>query len=469
MKIRNPKTGDYDFKIEIAQNTQIIDQVEKSRIAQKNWAKKKLSERILVLQNFKEGIKNNRKEIINALSIDTGRNIISQRELDGLCGSIDRWCNSAPLFIDDSEKVSESIPYISIKKHRDPFPVLGVISPWNFPLLLSFIDAIPALLAGCAVIIKPSEVTPRFVDPLKKTINKISELEDIISFVMGDGSTGASLINFVDMIAFTGSVATGKKVAQSAAKSFIPACLELGGKDPVIVMDDSDLERATTSILRASTVATGQACQSLERIYVDASIHDDFINLITKKSMKLQLNLSENDDGVIGPLIFEKQAEIISNHIDDAINKGAIIHCGGKIENHLGGLWIKPTVISNVNHNMDIMTKETFGPIMPIMIFNTIEEAINLANDSKYGLSGAIFSRDEDQAVRIAERIHCGGMSINDAGLTSMIFEEEKNTYKDSGMGPSRNGAEGFTRFYRKKALFINRGDVISIQEMYKK
>ena len=469
MKIRNPKTGDYDFKIEIAQNTQIIDQVEKSRIAQKNWAKKKLSERILVLQDFKEGIKNNRKEIINALSIDTGRNIISQRELDGLCGSIDRWCNSAPLFIDDSEKVSESIPYISIKKHRDPFSVLGVISPWNFPLLLSFIDAIPALLAGCAVIIKPSEVTPRFVDPLKKTINKISELENIISFVMGDGSTGASLINFVDMIAFTGSVATGKKVAQSAAKSFIPACLELGGKDPVIVMDDSDLERATTSILRASTVATGQACQSLERIYVDASIHDDFINLITKKSMKLQLNLSENDDGVIGPLIFEKQAEIISNHIDDAINKGAIIHCGGKIENHLGGLWIKPTVISNVNHNMDIMTKETFGPIMPIMIFNTIEEAINLANDSKYGLSGAIFSRDEDQAVRIAERIHCGGMSINDAGLTSMIFEEEKNTYKDSGMGPSRNGAEGFTRFYRKKALFINRGDVISIQEMYKK
>ncbi len=469
MKVRNPKTGDYDYEIKIAQSEQINDQVKKSRIAQKEWSKRQLSERISILHDFKNKLKNNNEMIVSTLSIDTGRNVISQRELDSLCGSIDRWCNSAPLYIDDSENAAKSLPHISIRKHRDPFPILGIISPWNFPLLLSFIDPIPALLAGCAVIIKPSEITPRFADPLKETINKISELENIISFVMGGGSTGADLISFVDIIAFTGSVSTGKKVAQSAAKSFIPVCLELGGKDPVIVMDDSDLERATTAILRASTVATGQACQSLERIYVDTSLHDAFINLITEKSKKLELNLSENDNGVIGPLIFEKQAEIISNHIKDAINKGAIIHCGGEIENHMGGLWIKPTVISNVNHDMNIMTKETFGPIMPIMAFGSIDEAINLANDSKYGLSGAVFSGDEDRAISVAEQIHCGGMSINDAGLTSMIFEEEKNTYKESGMGPSRNGAEGFTRFYRKKALFINRGDVTSMEDMYKR
>ena len=231
---------------------------------------------------------------------------------------------------------------------------------------------------------------------------------------------------------------------------------------------DSDLERTTTSILRASSIATGQACQSLERIYVDISLHDNFIKLITEKAKKIKLNLSKNDGGEIGPLIFEKQAEIISNHLDDAINIGAIIHSGGQIENHLGGLWIRPTVLSNVDHSMDIMMEETFGPIMPIMAFHSIQEAIDLANDSKYGLSGAIFSEDENMALSVAKKIQCGGMSINDAGLTSMIFEEEKNTYKDSGMGPSRNGDEGFTRFLRKKALFINRGDVESLQEMQK-
>ena len=468
MKIRNPQTGVYDYEIRITDKHQINQLAELSRIAQEKWSKKNIAERILILQSFKDVLLQNKDELINALSIDTGRTKISEQELFGLCGSIDRWCKSAPKLLTIIERPSNSIPHISIQKTYDPYPLLGVISPWNFPLLLSFIDATPALLAGCAVIIKPSEVTPRFIKPLIKIIEKIPDLKNIITIIPGDGSSGLSLINSVDIIAFTGSVTTGKKVAQAAAKSFIPVCLELGGKDPVIVMADSDLERTTTSILRASSIATGQACQSLERIYVDISLHDNFIKLITEKAKKIKLNLSKNDGGEIGPLIFEKQAEIISNHLDDAINKGAIIHSGGQIENHLGGLWIRPTILSNVDHSMDIMMEETFGPIMPIMAFHSIQEAIDLANDSKYGLSGAIFSEDENMALSVAKKIQCGGMSINDAGLTSMIFEEEKNTYKDSGMGPSRNGDEGFTRFLRKEALFINRGDVESLQEMQK-
>ena len=468
LKIRNPKTGAYDYEIEITNANKINKLAKLSRIAQEKWSKRDITKRISILQSFKDALLENKDELIDALSIDTGRTTISKQELYGLCGSIDRWCKSAPTILNNEERQSKFIPHIAIQKTHDPYPLLGVISPWNFPLLLSFIDATPALLAGCAVIIKPSEITPRFIKPLIKIIEKISDLKNIITIIPGDGSSGANLINSVDIIAFTGSVATGRKVAQSAAKSFIPVCLELGGKDPVIVMADSDLERATTSILRASTIATGQACQSLERIYVDISLHDDFIDQLTEKSKKINLNILDNDGGEIGPLIFEEQAEIISNHLDDAVDKGAIIHSGGKIEDHMGGLWIKPTVISNVNHDMDIMKKETFGPIMPVMAFHSIEEAISLANDSNYGLSAAIFSENESIALSIAKKIHCGGMSINDAGLTSMIFEEEKNTYKNSGMGPSRNGNEGFTRFFRKKALFINRGDVTSIQEMQK-
>ena len=233
-------------------------------------------------------------------------------------------------------------------------------------------------------------------------------------------------------------------------------------------MKDSDIDRAATSILRASTIATGQACQSLERIYVDAVICDEFTNLLTEKSKKIELSLNEGDGGMIGPLIFEKQAEIISEHIKDAKNKGAKIHCGGEIENHHGGLWIRPTVMSHVTHDMKIMTDETFGPIMPIMSFNSTQEAIDLANDSRYGLSAAVFGKNHDEITEIAKKINCGGISINDAGLTSMIFEEEKNTYKNSGMGPSRNGPEGFTRFFRKKALFLNKGNVFSMEDIFK-
>ena len=468
MKIRNPRTGDCDFEINITDSDRLSKQVNKSRAAQQKWSNKTLDERISVLQELKNSLIRNGEIIVQALSIDTGRTTISKRELEGLCGSIDRWCEDAIRCIDDSERQSKVIPSIAIKKHRDPYPVLGVISPWNFPLLLSFIDAVPALLAGCAVIIKPSEITPRFVVPLMTAINEVDELENIISFVHGDGSTGANLIQYVDIVAFTGSVSTGKKVAAAAAKAFIPVCLELGGKDPAIVMKDSDIDRATTSILRASIIATGQACQSLERIYVDAVIYDEFTNLLTKKSKKIELSLNDGDGGMIGPLIFEKQAEIISEHIKAAKNKGAKIHCGGEIENHHGGLWIKPTVMSHVKHDMKIMTDETFGPIMPIMSFNSTQEAIDLANDSCYGLSAAVFGKNYDEITEIAKKINCGGISINDAGLTSMIFEEEKNTYKNSGMGPSRNGPEGFTRFFRKKALFLNKGDVFSIEDIFK-
>ena len=219
MKIRNPRTGDYDFEIKITDSDGLSEQAKNSRAAQQKWSNKTLDERILALQELKNSLIRNGELIVQALSIDTGRTTISKRELDGLCGSIDRWCEDAILCIDDSERQSKAIPSISIKKHRDPYPLLGVISPWNFPLLLSFIDAVPALLAGCTVIIKPSEITPRFVEPLMMAISEVEELENVISFVHGDGSTGANLIKYVDIVAFTGSVSTGKKVAAAAAKT----------------------------------------------------------------------------------------------------------------------------------------------------------------------------------------------------------------------------------------------------------
>jgi succinate-semialdehyde dehydrogenase/glutarate-semialdehyde dehydrogenase len=223
--------------------------------------------------------------------------------------------------------------------------------------------------------------------PVEACIATVPELRDVLGFVRGDGRSGAALIEHVDVVAFTGSVATGQKVAAAAAAAFIPAFLELGGKDPAILLQGSDLERASTAILRASILATGQACQSLERIYVHESQYDAFVALLADKARAAPLSYPDINQGIVGPLIFDQQADIIRRHIEDAVAKGARIETGGVVRELGGGLWIEPTVLSRVDHSMAVMTEETFGPIMPVMKYVDEAEAITLANDTRYGLS----------------------------------------------------------------------------------
>jgi acyl-CoA reductase-like NAD-dependent aldehyde dehydrogenase len=307
----------------------------------------------------------------------------------------------------------------------------------HFPLLLSTIDAIPALLAGCAVIIKPSEIAPRFIKPLMTAVNNVPILKDILTFVEGDGVTGAELVENVDLICFTGSVETGKKVAQAAATCFIPAFLELGGKDPAIVLPSANLDLATSGILWGSVVNTGQSCLSIERIYVAESIFEQFVKELVQKSQSLQLAYPDLESGEIGPIIASRQAVIIQEHLQDAVEKGAVVHCGGEVEKLGGGWWCRPMVLTEVNDTMKVMTEETFGPIMPIMPFSSVESAISLANDTIYGLSAAVFAETEAEAeaIGIGRHIDAGAISINDAGLTAMMHEGEKNAFKLSGLG----------------------------------
>lgn len=464
LKIRNPRTGENDYEIAVTNSEEIGTLAARLRESQPSWRDAGVEHRVAVLQSWKTQLLENVDAIVGALVTDTGRRKIAEGELYGVVGMIDRWCADAPALLETEEFASSSMPDVALQQRLDPYPLLGVISPWNFPLLLSFIDAIPALLAGCAVIIKPSEVTPRFEEPVSKTIAAVPELSEVLTFITGDGRSGAALVNHVDVVAFTGSVATGRKVAAAAAAAFIPAFLELGGKDPAVVLPGADLERASTAILRASVTGTGQACQSIERIYVHDDDYDEFVKLLTEKAAATPLSYPSIDEGIIGPLIFEKQGAIIKAHIQDAVAKGAQVHTGGKVLDHGGGTWVEPTVISKVDHSMDVMREETFGPLMPVMSYNTEEEALTLANDTHYGLSAAVFAADESHAAKFAEGIDAGGISINDAGMTSMVFDACKNAYKMSGIGPSRMGISGFTRFSRHKALYLNRGEVIPIE-----
>ncbi|BAY13458.1 aldehyde dehydrogenase family protein [Calothrix sp. NIES-2098] len=452
--VRNPRTGKFDYVI-IPPPPKLLAQLcNRLRRAQVRWQQLSVEARIAALQEWKQAILAGRDRLTEALVNDTGRLSISEMEIDSFISGIDRWCKLAPELLQESAK-NTAIPFIALQQTAVPYSLVGVISPWNFPLLLSTIDAIPALLAGCAVIVKPSEIAPRFVAPLMTALNAVPKLRDVFTFIEGAGETGAALIEYVDLVCFTGSVATGRKVGELAAKKFIPVFLELGGKDPAIVLESANLDLATSAILWGAVVNSGQSCLSIERIYVAESIFEKFVAQLVTKAQKLKLAHPTLETGELGPIIAEKQAAIISDHLLDALDKGAVMHCGGKVEELGGGWWCRPTVLTQVNHSMKVMTEETFGPIMPIMSFSKVEEAIQLANDSIYGLSAAVFAGSEELALEVGQQIEAGAISINDAALTAVMHEGEKNSFKFSGLGGSRMGAAALKRFMRKKAFLI--------------
>jgi len=464
MKVRNPRNGEFDYDITPPSEAELDQLTAGLRAAQSSWAAVGIDARIAVLQQWKQEIEAAKQDILKALTIDTGRRSVSLIELGIVTGALDRWSKQGPELLVGIESRSAIFPDVRFASHEVPYELVGVIAPWNFPLALSLLDTIPALLVGCSVIVKPSEVTPRFVDPLVKTIEAVPALHAVLCYVQGAGETGAAIIDRADMICFTGSVATGRKVAEQAARNFIPTCLELGGKDPLIILASADLERAASATLRASINNTGQACQSIERIYVAASAFDEFVDKLVEKAEKVELSFPDPGHGIVGPLIFEKQAEIIERHLKDAVDKGATIRIGGKIEQLGGGLWIRPTVVTDVTHDMILMREETFGPVMPIMKYDSVDEAVRLANDTEFGLSGGVIGGTVDEALAVGKRINAGAISINDAGMTALTQEAEKNSFKFSGMGGSRTGAPGLTRFFRRQALMINEGQVIPIE-----
>lgn len=458
--VRNPRTGQDDFSFEAVCDGELKRRCQSLRAKQSMWAGLSLDQRLGALNQLAESISRNPDALLDALMTDTGRLAISQIEVGALGNMIARIEPYARQYEMEEERQSRVVPAIRYRTTLSPYPLVGVISPWNFPLSLSLIDAIPALIAGCAVMIKPSEITPRFAEPLLEMIQGVPLLCEVMDIALGDGATGASLVGEVDAICFTGSVATGRKVAVSAATHFIPAFLELGGKDAAIVLADADIERAANAIARGGMLNSGQACWSTERVYVDEKIFEPFVQALTEKVAALTLNVDRPGDGQIGPLIMKEQAQVIDRHLRDAQSRGALLRCGGEIEDH-GGLWCQPTVVTQVPQDSVLMQEETFGPVLPVVPFESEDQAVDLANDTVYGLSGAVFGSDLARAEAVARQINAGGMSVNDCGLAGFSQEAEKDAFANSGMGGSRMGPAGYTRFFRRRAVMTNTGDAL--------
>lgn len=464
--VRNPRTGEIDHWLQQDCEADIDAACASMRQAQVGWARAGLEQRAQWLRRWADEIDRMAGPIGDAEFRDTGRWRLSHEVPGMVSRGIRDWCDKAPQILARAhlEGHSTSHPYVSFSTRMHPVPLVGVISPWNHPFLLATLDAIPAVLAGCAVLIKPSEIAPRFIDAVEESLRAVPELAAVLKFLRGGPDVGQALVERVDMMCFTGSIRTGRLVAQACARRLIPAFLEMGGKDAAIVTADADLERAATAILRGSVHATGQICFSTERVYVHESVHDQLVELLCRKSDELALTHPDPRSGHIGPFIFAGQAAIVDAHIDDALAQGATLRCGGKSEVLGGGHYMRPTVLTDVTHEMRIMREETFGPVTPVMRYRDEAEALRLANDSEYGLSGAVFAGTVEQATRIAQGMQAGAVALQDAALTIAIMRDgEKVSFKQSGLGGSRMGPNAILRFHVKQLLMLNTGDVIGM------
>lgn len=469
IEVRNPRTGEVDYRFRRVSANEFDDISQQLRSSQKAWSKSGLESRIKALLAWADAIEQNAGSIGAAEAVDTGRQRLSHEVPHMVAGSIRDWCAKAPRIIASANRQGASVlnAQVVFESQLVPYALVGFITPWNHPFLLSMIDAIPALLAGCAALIKPSEIAPRFIAPVMDTVRQVPELAAVLRYVAGDGETGQELIKRVDAVCFTGSIKTGRAVAEACARRLIPAFLELGGKDPAIVTEHADLDRAATAIVRGSTFATGQICFSTERVYVHESVHDRFVDLLAHKSDELELSYPDPAHGNLGPFILASQASIVDSHLDDAVSRGARIVTGGKSEVLGGGCYMRATVVADVNHDMKLMTEETFGPVTPVMKYRSEEEAIRLANDSAYGLSAAVFGGTEEEAMRIGQQIEAGAVALQDAAITIYILRDaEKMSFKSSGIGGSRMGPNAILRFFLRKALVTNRGGVADMKDL---
>ena len=465
LPVRNPRTGEWDHEIPVTSPEDIASISTALRAAQAQWVAMGASGRAACLNRFADAVMAEVGPLGQALSVDTGRSTFAHFEAIKSVELIRMWAERAGPILDELVGAGQSgqVPAVHYQHRLIPYQVVAVISPWNVPLLLAMIDSLAALSAGCSVLLKPSEVTPRFIEPLQRALDAVPELAAVLRIVTGGPETGKAMIEQVDAVCFTGSVKTGRQVSQQAAACFIPAFLELGGKDPAIVLPDADIPLAARAIIRSAIGMTGQACQSLERIYCHESIAKPLTEELLAQLKVLSLTCTEDGAGDIAPLIFERQVETIQAQVDDALEKGATCLLGGEPV-QAGGIWYPPTLLTNVTHDMLIMQEETFGPVIPVVIYGDVEEAVALANDSTFGLSAAVFSADTDAAKAVAERLQVGAISINDASLTGIVNDVEKNSFRFSGMGGSRMGPAGLTRFLRKRALLIQTGEPAAVQ-----
>jgi len=428
------------------------------RAEQPAWEALGVAGRVRWLGRYRDWLLDNQDRLAELLQAETGKAWPEAAlEPSYAVEVLNYYRARAPRFLADQRPRAQSA--ITLNKRQRvsyrPYPLVGVITPWNFPLALAMMDALPALIAGAAVVLKPSEFTPLATNAAVAGWVEIGA-PDVFRCVTGSAATGAAVVGMVDFIQFTGSTRTGRDIAVSAAKRLVPCGLELGGKDAMIVLDDADLERAAAGAVWGSMFNSGQACVSVERVYVEAPVYERFVALVVDKVAALRQGVPDPSCGVdVGAMVSDRQLAIVEQHVHNALERGAKALTGGNRAPH--GTFFEPTVLVDVDHSMTCMTEETFGPTMPIMKVADGDEAVRLANDSRYGLSASVWTRNTARAQHVARQLDVGAVNINDVMSNLLALPLPHSGWKQSGLGARNGGAYGVRKFCRCTATTANR------------
>jgi acyl-CoA reductase-like NAD-dependent aldehyde dehydrogenase len=457
LEIRSPASGALIASVPVTSASELAELAKRGRAAQPAWAELGAEGRGEILLALRGWLLRNSERVIETLGDETGKAYEdAQLELGYCLAALSFWAREAPRFLAEQRTLARS-PLVLGRRlvtRYVPRGLVGVIGPWNYPLINNFGDCIPALAAGNSVLLKPSELAPLSSLAIADALAECGLPAGVFAVAPGAGETGAALVDLVDFVMFTGSIASGRKVAERAAARLTPVTLELGGKDAMIVLAGADLERAANVAVYYAMVNAGQTCVSVERLYAEASIYDELVAKLVAKVGALRVGAPAGPGSVeIGAITAAPQLELIESHVADALEKGAKVLAGGR-RSPEPGQFFEPTLIVDVDHTMACMTEETFGPTLPVMRVEDAEQAVALVNDSRYGLSAAIFARDAEQGERLARRLRAGAVCVNDAAINYFALEAPMGGLKESGLGV-RHGAEGIRKFTTPQTILI--------------
>jgi acyl-CoA reductase-like NAD-dependent aldehyde dehydrogenase len=457
IRIKNPITGEDVGSVPNSAPEDVRAAADRARAIQPYWQERGALGRARFLRLWGEELWRSRDALIHVIRQETGKNETSALlEVIVLDIVIDYYAARAPQFL-RPQKRRTLFPLAQYARvYFEPYGVAGFITPWNYPYLNGLMDAVAALAAGNTAVLKPSEITPFTALRAVEIAYRAGIPRDVLQVVTGDGSAGAALVDVVDFISVTGSVATGRKVAQRAGERLIPCSLELGGKDALIILDDVDVETAALGVIQGSLENSGQVCIGTERVYVLDAIYDRFIERLNHHAQRLVIGAGDGMGVHVGSMTNEREVLRCEAQIADALAKGARLLYGGQRRPDLGPLFLEPAILVDVDHTMAIMQDETFGPLIPVMRVSSAEEAVRLANDSRYGLSSAIFASDLKRAERLASRLQAGDTSINRTQFVIGTPSLPMGGRKESGIG-RRGGPEGLMRFVTPHAVLVDR------------
>ena len=454
--ILNPATGAVAGEVRWTNPADVPQIAAGLREAQRGWEARGAKGRAKVLARYAVWLGDHRDEIERLLIAETGKSATdAAQEVPLLIMILSYYIKTVEKAMAPDSRPAP-LPFLSIKKiavHYRPRAVVGIIAPWNYPVANAMMDAIGALAAGAAVLLKPSERTPLTAEVLLRGWLD-SGAPEVLALAQGAREVSEAVIDNSDYIQFTGSSATGVKVMERAARRLTPVSLELGGKDPMIVLDDADVELAANAAVWGAMFNAGQTCVSVERVYVMEQVYDQFVAAVVNAVQNLKVGSGEGYD--FGALIDESQVAVTARHVDDALAKGAKALTGGKRSEGAGSFY-PPTVLVDVDHSMACMTEETFGPTLPIMKVSSVGEAVRLANDSPYGLSAAVFSKDVERAKDIALQLDCGAVNVNDVISNLMCTTAPMGGWKTSGIGARFGGVDGVRKYCRQETVVVPR------------